>query len=1580
MLSFVCRIFLAICCVTSCVYAAVTCQKQEERDQEAQRDAITAQRFLTIVEKNPQRGTALEKVFAHHLQLGTLDAFVGELEKRTKENPSDGVAWMLLGLFESQRRMDTQAIAAFAQAETLRPDDPLPAYYRGQCLLRIGEPAQAILSLEKAIARKPSRIVLLEVFELLGRTHQRQNRNDLAIDAWKRLEENFPNDLRVLEQIATIQSQEGAYQDALPRYERLITLAKDPYQRSQFRIEAAQLRVKLGSSERGLVELQSVLGELRPDSWLYRDVQRKIEEVFLKSNDSAGLIGYYENRIEQNPDEIESIVRLCKFLASSFRTAEANQWLSKAIERAPSRTDLRKIYIDQLIADQQFAVAIREFEALSKLDPKNVDILRDWGKLVLRDPSRSAESAKHEASNIWKKIVDNNPEDALTQIQVAELLQIADLPGEAQKHMERAIELQPEEPQYREFFGDFLFRQNQRERAFAMWDTIAEGPRRNADSLMRLAEIYDHAQQQDKAAKLATEACGLSPESASLLVRAARFQKKADQIDEALASLSNAEKLADSNDRDFITEERIRTLEASNQLKSTAESLQAQLMLVQNPSEDQLQLLARYLVRLRRWREANEVVRKALQGNEASLPMLRLSAEIAEGLGNANQALESLRKLADSEKRKRQEYLERIARLQVKQMKWTDAIKTAEELVAAMPSKTESYEFMAQICTQARNHSLAISTLRKALRIDPNSMRLTIQLASALVDHLDYNEAIELCWQAFVKANSLEERLDLTSKMVIALDKQSSKSRLLSSTEYISPLVDRLEAGRKDPAQRRDFTICLAQVYQTTANLEKARRTLEELISDRTRDTTVLQYLVKLSVASNDMELAIDYQRQLVALVPSQENESSLANLLRQRGDWAEADEIVVRLIQNEQDPGLAIKNIDGLIQRGEFELALQTMEPMLLREPNHWELLFRVGVAQAGIDQWTKSRDVFERILKLDVDRGDSVVRRTSTSKKRNSMIVSQPLSANQNNPPSALQDADAELLRCLERSELTSIALGRSRIFPGVSSGMNSTNWSPKDFGEMRLACMAWLLNCDLKDPGTKSQWVSQTLQKVEASQVREDLIDAYAIVKLQQDIDAMVSIATSLAASGEPAMQAIYLDAIRRRQVSSVASENPNRSPLTNVQLELLLDAYRTEQNDPIANAASSPIVNPSIAMANARAFNVQMASMMTQYGQLQPALRSQLVQRMQQSMILSNSQSAFSNSTRDVSIRAVINELGFAGRADQAEALIEDQCNTVDTDAQLSQLCEYLLSAQRFSLIERPLMRWLELQLLELKQPNTAASGPGGAASSNPSWNAPVEFATRFVENSVEHIPFELLIRVADSSLAFSNQQYRDKNFAPIDSRMFGGLIPRQLLQGNNATKYWCAYFISAQEQRLLQVIGNATGQINRRDDWVAYLMSRPQKQEGGLKALEQLRYSLSMELIASPLFHSNSIQDALLTISQDPGCELTAAASLLMREDFHSALNTAKAFSPTNAKDTLIRELILLHAAAAVDDKTQLDTSLLSLTNQKLDVLTLQSINGVVQKATKLGLSSAKSPQLNLPPARTQVPVTRTAPK
>ena len=78
-----------------------------------------------------------------------------------------------------------------------------------------------------------------------------------------------------------------------------------------------------------------MLAKLRPDSWLHREVRRKIEEVFLRNDDQAGLVSYYERWTKKEPEDIEALVRLGRTLAGMGRAAEAQAWYRKSHQARP---------------------------------------------------------------------------------------------------------------------------------------------------------------------------------------------------------------------------------------------------------------------------------------------------------------------------------------------------------------------------------------------------------------------------------------------------------------------------------------------------------------------------------------------------------------------------------------------------------------------------------------------------------------------------------------------------------------------------------------------------------------------------------------------------------------------------------------------------------------------------------------------------------------------------------------------------------------------------------------------------------------------------------------------------------------------------------------------------------------------------------------------------------------------------------------------------------------------------------------------------------------------------------------------
>ena len=133
---------------------------------EEAREQRGMERFLSLLEKNPRRSTALDRVYGYHVERGTLDTFIKSFQDRVDKNPQDGTGWLILGLLEGQRGQDAAAVKALQKAEATRNDDPLPPYYLGQALVLVGQPEQAaapsnapsLASLPAPISSKSSRL------------------------------------------------------------------------------------------------------------------------------------------------------------------------------------------------------------------------------------------------------------------------------------------------------------------------------------------------------------------------------------------------------------------------------------------------------------------------------------------------------------------------------------------------------------------------------------------------------------------------------------------------------------------------------------------------------------------------------------------------------------------------------------------------------------------------------------------------------------------------------------------------------------------------------------------------------------------------------------------------------------------------------------------------------------------------------------------------------------------------------------------------------------------------------------------------------------------------------------------------------------------------------------------------------------------------------------------------------------------------------------------------------------------------------------------------------------------------------
>ncbi len=1096
----------------------------DEPTPEEQREEQTIKRFLLVLEKSPRRGTALDRIYGYHVERGSLDQLIRSYRDRATKNEADGIASMIVGLLESQRGKDAEAVAAFRQAEKRLPNDALASYYLGQAMVMVGQPDAAAEAFERAIARKPGRTDLLEIFQALGRVYQRAQRSDKALTVWSRLEQLFPDDQRVQEQIASTLAEEGQFEQALPRYEKLALTARDPYQKATFRMEAAELKVRLKQTAKALADFETLLSELNPDSWLHREVRHKIEDVFLRTDDQAGLANYYQGWVEKHPSDIDAIARLARALASQGRMPEAKTWLEKGISKAPSRKQLRQALIEQLMFEQKYDEAAAQFEAMDKADPNNPDTVREWGKVLLRDKSRPEVERKQAAYKVWQRLLDKRPKDPVITAQVADLVRNAGMSEEAIALYKRAIEQAPQSPQYREYLGEYYHSLKRSPEALAAWRPIAEGDNRNAKNLARLGEVFNGFGYRKESVVAFADAVGLDKEDFNLRLRYAELLHLNERNDDALAQIDAAEKLASNADEsESVLQARIKIYQDTDKLTIHIAELRNRLETGKDVTADRWHRLARYYEANRQMSEATAAISKAVKLDGKSLPILASAARIHESGGNLLLAADINRKLAALDRRFRTEYLTAVAKLEARLGRRAEALQAGRDLLAAAPGNPDHYKFYAELCFELGESDEGLESLRRSVRANPSEPQGLLTLANALAERPNTGEAIELFWRAFDKSNDLEDKLSIISRL----------AELYLQNNQLDRLLERLERERREADKQREMTLCLAQAYQAAGDLGTARQQLERLLTENSRDTQLLQQLSKLAESEGDTAGAVKYQRQWAQAAPNNHDaQLGLAQLLVKAGESDEAAAIWAKLVADEPKPHRNLQAIDSLLAHNKPDTVVAITRRFLAQNPANWELLYREGVALTDLQRPDEADQRFQAILDLRLSDDEEGAAQKAYKKPKPGRAVGASTSTTFQANQVPLQQRTWSVWQIR-------ISTGLEPRY-GYYSGGQPNVWMPSDYGQARMAALGWKLGfAQKKGRGDAFVKEHRPLQgKPEKSAQRSDSAlprsewDWYYLQLLRQDMREIYTAAKELARLPEPTAQWAYLSSLSGR----------------------------------------------------------------------------------------------------------------------------------------------------------------------------------------------------------------------------------------------------------------------------------------------------------------------------------------------------------------------------------------------------------------------------------------------------------------
>lgn len=449
-------------------------QRAARRWQELAPDAADPYRTLGLLALN--RGEleqAVEQFDASLARRGSSGGFAGlaallnrqtrpedalrVMERLAALHPEDRAAHYAVAQVALQAERPQLAVQALDQALALDPQWQAARMLRIEAQLRAGHPEAALQALERLLEDHP------QDYELRLRYAQallRLSQGDAALDQFERLLERRPDDAGVLYAAGLLALEAGDTGAARERFRRLLALGE---RRDQARFYLGRAAEAEGDHGQALEWYRQVSGQLRDDA------QLRIASVLAAQDRLEDARQHLRNLRQNQPDlSVASFVVEGDLLRNAGRAEESFQVLSEGLERYPDNGDLRYSRAMTAIAMDRVQQAVDDLEYILERDPENAQVLNALGYTLVDSTERVDEGAE-----LIQRAFELNPDDPAIIDSMGWAAYRQGRPEEALAYLRQAHEM-IEDAEIAAHLGEVLWILGRRDEARAVWQDAVE--------------------------------------------------------------------------------------------------------------------------------------------------------------------------------------------------------------------------------------------------------------------------------------------------------------------------------------------------------------------------------------------------------------------------------------------------------------------------------------------------------------------------------------------------------------------------------------------------------------------------------------------------------------------------------------------------------------------------------------------------------------------------------------------------------------------------------------------------------------------------------------------------------------------------------------------------------------------------------------------------------------------------------------------------------------------------------------------------------------------------------------------------
>lgn len=1064
--------------------------------QDVTSDEQIIKRYKLMLVQKPKEGSTFDRVYQFYLENAGLEALVSDYQAEVQAKPNDANLQLILGHIYKRLGKDAEALATYQRAVELAHNKYYPHVALGRMYVTLRQHEEAIQELTKAasLSKQAQNVPpeeLTAIYKALGNAYFNRDKVDEAIQAWKNISELDPDDIFARIELADLFIEQELFDQAIAQHEAIIQLKKDePYRICLSRREIGNIHEAKGDFEKAIQHYDEALNLTASGNWLRKDLQHRIIGIFAADSNWEGLIEYYQGKLEATPNEPELIGLLAAAYIENQQLEEGMKTYRKGLELAPTDTALRLNLIASLRNAEKYEDAAAEYEVLSEQDPDDFGIYRELGELYLQIGNQD------KAKSVYQKMIERDPKNPSTHLILAEIYAGHEWIEDAVTQYEKAITLAPKNLDFIEYFGDFYFRQGDREKALETWKRMVAGELNTAQNYNQLAELLNAKKFKTESVAATRKAVELMPDEYRYREALAKQLMENNEYEDALKEFTKAMELApNAFFAEKMDDKRIELFRRQGTLLEKIEELETELEKTGLAETDVFtyhKQLAKMYLRLGNVTYALEVLLKAKEQQPDDIGVNRWLAEVYHRQGRRDDSNAVYMYLIELDSANAREYHANIAKSYLNVLDFDAATTAAKQVIAHSPRNPEGHQLLAQVAKQSGEYETAIDSLKQAVRLRPEAIDIRRELAATYKLAGKLQQSLSQYWRCWELSHNINDKLTFVKPL----------SEVYYDLGRRGEFEERLKQMAKSSTVGVAPVLALTELHRLEGDLPSARFQLAQALNKQRENPEILTHLVQISMELGDLQDALSYQQRLVKVDPDYAHQRQLGELLFDAGREQEAIQAWTKLLHaKNQTLEAEVKLAALLLRHGLSEeafIVLDRASEKISGTDAHLPL-YRLGTMLVSMNEPERAQTYFHRILEMS-----EPIANTSNRKSAQPSIFY----------TSSVPGIERNKFKILRGS------VGTIQSRPNFAGA--SMPWMPKDFEEAQSGALVQLTTI-AQSQGKLPELIKHFEDKAEANPTDvksiEILVKIYTLVqfddKAKQTIDKLVEISPNDAA---------------------------------------------------------------------------------------------------------------------------------------------------------------------------------------------------------------------------------------------------------------------------------------------------------------------------------------------------------------------------------------------------------------------------------------------------------------------------------